>query len=64
MPFTQALTFNLGFRLKFSELALFLLSFLYLLFNKKVPLTRPLIYVLASLFLVITVSEFYNLLRA
>lgn len=63
MPFTQALTFSVGFPLKFSELALFLLSFLYLLFNKRVPMPRPLIWLLASLFMVVTISEFFNLFR-
>ena len=63
MPFTQALTFKIGFPLKFSELALFMLSFLYLLFNKRVPMPRQLIWLLASLFIVVTISEFYNLFR-
>ncbi|HVV06901.1 MAG TPA: O-antigen ligase family protein, partial [Puia sp.] len=63
MPFTQALTFKIGFPLKFSELALFMLGFLYLLFNRRVPMPRPLIWLLASLFMVITISELYNLFR-
>lgn len=61
MPFTQALTFNIGFPLKFSELALFLLAFLYLLFGKKVLLPRPLVYILSLMFVVITLSFLINL---
>jgi len=64
MPFTQALTFNVGFPLKFSELALILLGMLYILFNKRIPLTRPLIWVLGSLFTIVTVSVLYNLFRS
>jgi len=63
MPFTQALTFNLGFPLKFSEMALLMLSALYLLFNRRIPMTRSLIWVLASLFMAVTISELYNLYR-
>lgn len=63
MPFTQALTFNVGFPLKFSEMALLMLGFLYLLFNRKIPMTRSLIWMLASLFMVVTISELYNLFR-
>lgn len=63
MPFTQALTFKIGFPLKFSELALLMLAFLYLLFHKRVPMPRPLIWLLASLFTVVTISELYNLFR-
>jgi hypothetical protein len=62
MPFTQALTFNVGFPLKFSELALFMLGFLYLLFQRKVPMPRPVLILLSLLFVAITVSMAVNLI--
>jgi len=61
MPFTQALTFNVGFPLKFSELALFALSFLYIFFNKRVVMPKPLFFVLSLLFIVVTTSLLINL---
>ena len=61
MPFTQALTFNLGFPLKFSELALFLLAFLYLTMQRRVKIPRPVIFVVAFLFFTVTLSVLVNL---
>jgi O-antigen ligase len=61
MPFTQALTFNVGFPLKFSELILFILSFLYIVFNRRVQMPRRLFIILSALFVVITISVCLNL---
>lgn len=61
MPFTQALTFNVGFPLKFSELSLFLLGLTYLLFNKKILLPKKLILLVSALFFMITISVIVNL---
>ncbi len=61
MPFTQALTFNIGFPLKFSELALLLLSALYLVFNRQVQLPRPIVFLIAAFFFVVTLSLIVNL---
>lgn len=63
LPFTQALTFNVGFPLKLSELTLFILAFLYLLFNKRTSMPRPLALVFSLLFVVVTVSFAINLHR-
>mgnify|MGYP001075687233 CR=1 FL=1 len=61
MPFTQAFTFDVGFPLKLSELALFLLAFLLLVFKRKAYLPRPIILILSALFFVITISVAVNL---
>jgi hypothetical protein len=60
MPFTQVLTFNLGFPLKFSELALILLAFLYLATRRRVRLPRPVILIFSFLFFIVTVSVVVN----
>lgn len=61
MPFTQALTFNVGFPLKFSELAILLLGSFYLLFDRKVPLPRSFAIALSAFFFIVTVSFIINL---
>ncbi|MBN8854814.1 MAG: hypothetical protein BGO55_20075 [Sphingobacteriales bacterium 50-39] len=61
MPFTQALTFNLGFPFKLSEIALFLLAPFYLLLKRRIPLPRSIIYTIGLLFFIISASELINL---
>jgi O-antigen ligase len=61
MPFTQALTFSVGFPLKFSELALIMLAAFYIPVGRKVLLPRPVLYLLSLLFTVVTVSLVVNL---
>jgi len=61
MPFTQALTFNIGFPLKFSELALLVLGVLYLVLARRVRVPMPLIVVVSLLFIIVTISVIVNL---
>jgi hypothetical protein len=63
MPFTQALTFNIGFPLKLSELALFLLSFVYLICNRRVLLPRTITLLVSALVFIVSLSVFIALLR-
>ena len=61
MPFTQALTFNIGFPLKFSELFLLMLGGLYILLHRRVRLPGMLTFLLSTLFIAVTVSLVVNL---
>src|SRR5215208_1477192 len=61
MPFTQALTFNIGFPLKFSELALFVLFFLYILLRRRVAVPKPIIILIGTLFFIVSLSFLVNL---
>lgn len=61
MPFTQALTFKIGFPLKFSEMALIMLSTMFVIFDKKVQLPRSVTVLISALTLAITVSFVVNL---
>jgi len=61
MPFTQALTFNLGFPLKLSEMALFLLAPFYLLLKRRINLPRQVIYTIGLFFFMVAASELINL---
>ncbi len=61
MPFTQALTFNVGFPLKFSELALLILAGIYVLLKRKINLPVTLSILLSSFFFIVSISFFVNL---
>jgi O-antigen ligase len=61
MPFTQALTFHVGFPLKISEVCLLALAVIYLATRRKVQLPKPVIYCIAFFFFIITVSFIINL---
>lgn len=61
MPFTQALTFKIGFPLKFSELALVILGGMFILFNKQVKLPKSIALFVSLLFFLITCSVVINL---
>lgn len=61
MPFTQALTFNIGFPLKFSELFLIMLGGLYIILHRRVRLPGMLTFLLSMLFIAITISLVVNL---
>lgn len=61
MPFTQALTFKIGFPLKFSELALLILGCMFILFKRQVKLPKGIALIISLLFLLITCSVIINL---
>ena len=61
MPFTQALTVNLGFPLKVSEVVLIMLGGIYLLFKTQVKLPPFIIYTLSALFTIVLLSVIINI---
>lgn len=62
MPFTQALTFNIGFPLKISEFVLIILAFLYIYLDRKVQLPIAITRILTLFFFTVTLSLVINLI--